>query len=329
MQENKEEKNYKLLSIQDLHVHYYTYAGVVHAVNSAYLELDRGEVVGVVGETGCGKSTMGLAVVGLIIHPGKIVKGKIYFDGEELTSKTPEEMKEIRRKKISYIFQDPTAALNPVIRVGFQIAEGIMATWGLNKDEAIDKAIELLKMTGIPEPEKVVEQYPHELSGGMRQRAVIAIALSKRPQLIIADEPTSNLDVTIQAQILDLMMDLKKKVRTAIMLVTHDMGVVAQTCEKIAVMYAGTVVEYTGVKEMFKNPLHPYTKGLLKVVNLVGWRTRLDSIPGTVPNLINPPKGCLFYPRCNSRMDICKEVRPKLIEVQPNHYIACHLYKGQ
>lgn len=315
-----------LLKIQDLHVHYYTYAGVVHALNGANLEVREGEVVGLVGETGCGKSTMGHAIVGLITHPGRIIRGHIFFDGVDLASLNSEELREVRRTKISYVFQDPTAALNPVVKIGDQIAEAVMANREVKRKEALSHAITLLGMTGIPNPERVVNQYPHELSGGMRQRVMIAIGLAKEPKLIIADEPTSNLDVTIQAQILDLMLDLRKRLQTSILLITHDMGIVAQLCEKVAVMYAGIVVEMGPVRKIFKEPLHPYTQGLLRVVRLEGWRTKLESIPGTVPNLLTPPAGCPFEPRCSERLEKCRDIRPEFLEVEPGHWVACHLY---
>lgn len=312
-----------MLSVQDVHVIFATYLGTVHAVNGAYLTVKTGEAVGLVGETGCGKSTLGFAIVRLLESTGRITQGKILFDGENLLEKSDSEMREIRRNKISLIFQDPTASLNPVYTAGDQIAEAIMLSKGLKGKEALKEAVEILSLLGIPDPTKVVKQYPHELSGGMRQRVMIAIALSKNPVLLIADEPTSNLDVTIQAQILDLMTDLKEKTGTGVLLITHDMGIVAQTCSKVAVMYAGQVVEFGGVKEVFKEPVHPYTRGLLKVANLVGEKTRLESIPGTIPSLISLPKGCLFSSRCQLAQSECFKVRPNLIEAGLGRLVAC------
>ena len=317
-----------ILDINDLHVNYYTYAGVVHALNGISLKISRGETIGLVGETGCGKSTLGHAVAGLLPNNAKIIKGSIVLDGEELVGKTPEEMRLIRRDKLAYIFQNPAAALNPVMKVGDQIAEAIIVREGTSKDEAKTRAIELLTKLGIPEAEKFYNNYPHELSGGMRQRVMIAIALAKNPVLVIADEPTSNLDVTIQAQILELMQHLKQQFNQTTILITHDLGVVAQTCDRVAIMYAGTIVEVGDVHEIFKNPLHPYTRGLLRVVRFNETRSKLPTIPGSVPNLINPPSGCIFNPRCQEAKPICKEVRPEMIEVRKNHFVACHLYSS-
>lgn len=316
-----------LLSVQDLHVAFTTYRGMVHAVNGVYLHIHPEEIVGLVGETGCGKSTVGLSIVQLLGGNGKITKGKIIFEGEDLLGKTESQMRDIRRKKISLIFQDPTAALNPVFTIGDQITEAIIASEGLRKKEAYKEAIELLSLLGIPDSASVVKQYPHELSGGMKQRVMIAIALSKNPTLLIADEPTSNLDVTIQAQILDLMMSIKEKTRMAILFITHDMGVVAQTCNKVAVMYAGQVIEFGNVRQIFKEPQHPYTQGLLRVANLTGEKARLKPIPGTVPTLIRLPKGCLFSSRCPNVSAKCTEFSPKLIEINHEHYVACHNIK--
>jgi len=316
-----------LLSVRDLHVNFYSYRGVVHALNGVYLDVYEGETIGLVGETGCGKSTMALAILRLVPAPGRIVKGEIIFEGEDLLKKSDREMIAIRRKKLSYIFQDPTAALNPVFRVGDQIAEAIMFSHeGIKEKEAQEKAVEMLSLVNIPDPAKVARQFPHELSGGMKQRVMIAIALSKNPKLLIADEPTSNLDVTIQAQILDLMMDLKEKTGMSVILITHDMGVVAQTCDKVAIMYAGNIIEFGPIIDVFGNPLHPYTRGLLKTVNLGQEKTsRLSTIPGTVPDLVILPSGCNFHPRCDLKQEICMKNSPEMIEAFPNHFVACHL----
>jgi oligopeptide/dipeptide ABC transporter ATP-binding protein len=280
-------------------------------------------MVGVVGETGCGKSTVGFATVGLLESTGKVVQGKILLEGENLLDKTRDELREIRRKKVSLVFQDPTASLNPVHTIGNQLTEAVMLARNATKKEALEASAKLLSMLGIPDPTKFVRQYPHELSGGMRQRVMIAIALSKNPVLLIADEPTSNLDVTIQAQILDLIKELKEETGMTVLLITHDMGVVAQTCDKVAVMYAGEVVEFGDVGKIFRNPMHPYTRGLLKVANLVGEKTRLQSIFGTVPSLINLPKGCLFSSRCPLARDVCSKARPDLVRLDVEHFVAC------
>ena len=317
-----------ILAVKDLYVNYYTYAGVVHALNGVSLEIYKGETMGLVGETGCGKSTLGHAIAGLLPNNARITGGSIVLDGEELVGRSPEEMRIIRRDKLAYIFQNPAAALNPVMKVGDQIIEAIMVKENLSKKEAEERALELLKKLGIPEPEKFYKSYPHELSGGMRQRVMIAIALAKNPLLVIADEPTSNLDVTIQAQILELIKSLKKQFRQTTILITHDLGVVAQTCDRVTIMYAGTIVEVGSIYDVFKNPSHPYTQGLLRVVKFSETRSKLPTIPGTVPNLINPPSGCIFHPRCKYAKAICKKMKPELREIENGHFIACHLYNN-
>ncbi|MEM3385763.1 MAG: ABC transporter ATP-binding protein [Nitrososphaeria archaeon] len=314
-----------ILSVEDLHIIFRTYLGTVHALNGVYLEVGQGESVGLVGETGCGKSTLGLSIVRLLDESAKITKGRIIFNNESILDKSQEEMREIRRKYISLIFQDPTAALNPVYKIGDQIVEALQMSRSLKKGEAIEEGSKLLSMLGIPESKKVMEQYPHELSGGMRQRVMIAIALSKSPLLLIADEPTSNLDVTIQAQILELISELRKNTKMSLLLITHDMGIVAQVCEKVAVMYAGQVIEFGNVRDVFKSPLHPYTKGLLKVANLIGEKSRLESIPGTIPDLRNLPPGCLFSPRCPYKFSKCMQNRPSNIFVDKGRSVACWL----
>ena len=300
----------------------------MYALNGVYLEVGRGESVGLVGETGCGKSTLGLSIVRLLDESAEIIKGKIIFNNESILDKSSDEMREIRRRYISLIFQDPTAALNPVYKIGDQIVEALQMSRDLKKGEAIEEGVRILSMLGIPDSRKVIEQYPHELSGGMRQRAMIAIALSKNPLLLIADEPTSNLDVTIQAQILELISELRKNTKMSLLLITHDMGIVAQVCEKVAVMYAGQVVEFGNVRDVFKNPLHPYTQGLLKVANLVGEKSRLESIPGTIPDLRRPPQGCLFSSRCPHSFSKCLQTRPYNIIVDNTRSVACWLVEG-
>ena len=314
-----------LVSVRDLDVSFLSYRGIVHALQGINVDINYGETVGLVGETGCGKSTLGLAIVRLVPHPGIIERGEIYFEGEDILKKSEDEMRAIRREKMSMIFQDPTTSLNPVFRIGDQIAESVMLTHDVKKDEAMARAVELLTMVGIPDPEKVVKQYPHELSGGMKQRAMIAMALSHNAKLLIADEPTSSLDVTIQAQILELMRDMQKKTGMTVLLITHDMGVVAQTCDRVVVMYAGNVVEAGTVHDIFKKTRHPYSKGLLAAVTLHEEEKRLRTIPGSVPDLIEIPPGCPFSPRCEYVMDKCKKEKPKLYEVEPGHLVACYL----
>jgi len=315
--------NSTLLSVEDLHVEFRTYLGTVHAVNGAYLTVNAGECVGLVGETGCGKSTLGFSIVRLLDEAARIVEGKIIFKGEPILEKKEEELREIRRKDISLIFQDPTAALNPVYTIGDQIVEALILSREMTKSDAVEEAAGILASLGIPDPRKVMLQYPHELSGGMRQRVMIAVALSKKPSLLIADEPTSNLDVTVQAQILELLSDLRKNTNMSVLLITHDMGVVAQVCDKVGVMYAGQVIEFGTVREIFKNPLHPYTRGLLKVANLVGEKSRLEPISGAIPDLKDLPEGCLFYSRCPKPTPLCQEKRPTMLEARQDHYVAC------
>ncbi|MGQ9780803.1 MAG: ABC transporter ATP-binding protein [Nitrososphaeria archaeon] len=315
--------NNTLLSVEDLHIEFKTYLGKVHAVNGAYLTVNKGECVGLVGETGCGKSTLGFSIVKLLDEAARIVKGKIIFKGEPILEKKEDELREIRRKEISLIFQDPTAALNPVYTIGDQIVEALILSREMTKKNAVEESVNILASLGIPDPKKVMLQYPHELSGGMRQRVMIAVALSKKPSLLIADEPTSNLDVTVQAQILELLDDLRKNTDMSVLLITHDMGVVAQVCDKVAVMYGGQVIEFGDVREIFKNSLHPYTRGLLKVANLVGEKTRLESISGAIPDLRSLPEGCLFYSRCPKPNPICFKKRPRMVEAGTDHFVAC------
>jgi oligopeptide/dipeptide ABC transporter ATP-binding protein len=314
-----------LLSVRDLDVSFLSYRGIVHALQGVNVDLNYGETVGLVGETGCGKSTLGLSIVGLIPHPGIIERGEIYFKGEDLLKKSEEEMRIVRREDMSMIFQDPTTSLNPVFRVGDQIAEGVMLTNDINKKEAMARTIELLSMVRIPSPNKVARQYPHEFSGGMKQRAMIAMALSHNPKLLIADEPTSSLDVTIQAQILELMKKVQKNMGMTVLLITHDMGVIAQTCDRVVVMYAGNIVEIGTTNYIFKKTCHPYSQGLIASVALHEKEGILSTIPGSVPDLIEIPPGCPFNPRCKYVKDKCKKIKPKLYQIDPSHLVACHL----
>lgn len=317
----------KLLVVKDLKVHFYTARGIVKALDGVNLEIGRAETYGLVGETGCGKSVTALSIMRLIRPPGKIMEGKIWFEGKELLEKTEEEMRTIRGSKIAMIFQEPMTSLNPVYAVGGQIAEPLKIHKSLEKSEILSKAVDLLGLVRMPEPLRTMAQYPHELSGGMRQRAMIAMMLSCDPSLLIADEPTTALDVTIQAQILQLMRELQEKMNSSILLITHDLGIVAEMCHRLAIMYAGQVVESATVSELFEEPKHPYTVGLLHAIPKLHERvSRLEVIPGSVPDLIHIPQGCKFHPRCPHVMDVCRSKAPPYIKVSEEHYVACHLY---
>ena len=321
-----------LVEFKNLKTYFYTEEGVVKAVDDVSFKINQGETIGIVGESGCGKSVTSMSLMRLIPNPpGKIVGGDIIFENESLISLSEEKMREIRGNKISVIFQEPMTSLNPVYTVGYQISEAIILHQKLSKAEARNKAIEMIKLVGIPRSEEIVDAYPHELSGGMRQRIMIAMALSCNPKLLVADEPTTALDVTIQAQILDLMRSLKEEFNTSIMLITHDLGVVAEMCDHVVVMYAGKIVEEGEVKELFKNPLHPYTKGLLNSKpSLTGENNnKLYSIPGQVPNPVNMPKHCYFYDRCEYASEECKKGIPNLKNIKEDHRVACILYKEE
>jgi oligopeptide/dipeptide ABC transporter ATP-binding protein len=321
-----------LLDIRDLRTYFYTQDGVVKAVDGVDFHIHRGEVVGLVGESGCGKSVTTLSVMRLIGHPGKVVSGQIWFDGVDLLRLPPAEMTRIRGSRISMIFQQPTSCLNPVFNVGYQLAEVLAIHQALGSRTGRARAVELLRLVGIPDPERRIKSYPHELSGGMAQRVMIAMALACSPELLIADEPTTALDVTIQAQILELMRNIQIQMNTAIILITHDLGVVAEMCSRVAVMYAGQIVEETDVRSLFRNPMHPYTQGLIGSVPVLGQvKGELDVIPGNVPNLINLPPGCRFTPRCRARvehrLEICPHQVPELKEASPGHQVRCWLYE--
>jgi peptide/nickel transport system ATP-binding protein len=321
-----------LLQVKNLKTYFDTEDGTVKAVDGVDFVVYPGEVVGLVGESGCGKSVTSLSIMRLIGVPGKIVAGEILFDGKDLTKLSESEMGQVRGNRISMIFQQPQSALNPVFRVGDQIAEVLTIHKSISREEGIKQAIELLKMVGIPDPERRAQAYPHELSGGMAQRVMIAMALACAPELLIADEPTTALDVTIQAQILDLMRDLREKTNTSIILITHDLGVVAEMAERVAVMYAGQIVEQTAVIALFDKPLHPYTQGLIGSIPILGkLKDRLEVIPGSVPNLVNMPPGCRFASRCKARVEhqlaICTDKEPDLVEVLPEHIVRCWLYQ--
>ena len=321
----------RLLDIQGLKTHFKTDDGMVRAVDGVDLAIDRGETLGVVGESGCGKTVTAMTVLKLIqMPPGQIVAGRILWQGRDLVPLSAEAMRHVRAKEIAIIFQEPMTSLNPVYSVGEQIAETIRLHEGLSRRAAMDRAVEMLRLVHIPTPERRVRDYPHQFSGGMRQRVMIAMALSCNPKLLIADEPTTALDVTIQAQILDLLTEMKSRLGMAIMLITHAMGVVAETTQRVVVMYAGRVVEEATVERLFANPLHPYTQGLIRSIPRIdkdaGKRARLEAISGVVPGLINPPPGCRFAPRCKFATPGCTAAVPELRTVETGHNVACVLY---
>jgi oligopeptide/dipeptide ABC transporter ATP-binding protein len=321
-----------LLEVRNLKTYFYTEDGVVKAVDGVDFYVNPGEVLGIVGESGCGKSVTSLSIMRLISVPGKIVDGEVLFEGKDLVKASEDEMMKVRGNRISMIFQQPQSALNPVFRSGDQISEVLNIHQDFGKEAGRKRAVELLKMVGIPEPQQRAESFPHELSGGMAQRVMIAMALACVPDLLIADEPTTALDVTIQAQILDLMRDLRTQMGSAVILITHDLGVIAEMADRVDVMYAGEIVEESPVAALFDEHLHPYTKGLIGSIPVLGEvREKLDVIPGSVPNLVNLPPGCRFAPRCQARVEynltVCPEKRPSLIPVSPDHKVRCFLYE--
>ncbi|MCC6716296.1 MAG: ABC transporter ATP-binding protein [Acetobacteraceae bacterium] len=319
-----------LLEVQNLQTHFGTLDGVVRAVEGVSFHIDAGETVAVVGESGCGKSVTAMSIMRLIQTPPGKIAGKILFQGRDLLELTEPEMQAIRGKDISMVFQEPMTSLNPVLTVGRQIGETVMLHEGLSAKDAEQRAIEMLTLVGIPAPARRVREYPHQLSGGMRQRVMIAMALACSPQLLVADEPTTALDVTIQAQILELMRDLKTRVGAAIMLITHDLGVVAEMAQRVVVMYAGRKVEEGSVEDIFLHPLHPYTRGLMGAMPKLGssltttGRTKLTEIEGQVPSLRKPIIGCAFAGRCPEVTDVCRRMAPAIEEKAPAHWVACH-----
>jgi len=320
----------RLLDIRGLKTHFHTDDGWLHAVDGVDLTVDSGETLGVVGESGCGKSVTAMTVLKLVpMPPGRIVAGQILWQGRDLVPLDADSMRSIRAKEIAIVFQEPMTSLNPVYSIGEQIAEAIRLHEKLPRRAALERAIEMLKLVHIPTPERRVHDYPHQFSGGMRQRVMIAMALSCNPRLLIADEPTTALDVTIQAQILDLLGELKSKFGMAIMLITHAMGVVAETAQRVVVMYAGKVVEEAPVAELFAHPRHPYTQGLIRSIPRIDTaaihKVRLEAIRGVVPKLIDPPEGCRFAPRCRHARDACTAATPPLRTVAPGHKVACIL----
>ncbi|WP_416340923.1 ABC transporter ATP-binding protein [Tissierella praeacuta] len=322
----------QILDIRNLKTYFYTDKGVVPAVDDVSIQVNKGQIVGIVGESGCGKSVPSLSVLQLVDLPGKIVDGEIIFNGENLLNYSKAKMRSIRGNKISMIFQEPMTSLNPAYTVGKQVAEVMLIhNKKITKNEAKKVVINMFEHVGIPEPEKRYNAYPHQLSGGLRQRVMIAMALVCRSRLLIADEPTTALDVTIQAQILNLMKNLQKQIDTSIILITHNLGIVADMCDYVYVMYAGKVMEQGDVFELFDNPLHPYTEGLLKSIPRANNNDvkleRLYSIKGIVPNLLYLPKGCRFSPRCDYAMDICREKEPELVDSGNGHLVRCFKYK--
>jgi oligopeptide/dipeptide ABC transporter ATP-binding protein len=314
----------EILKIENLKTYFDTWAGIVKAVDGVSLEVREGETLGLVGESGSGKSVTALSILGIVPRPGKIIDGRIKYKGENLLEKTESDLQKIRGKEIGYIFQDPATSLNPVFSIADQLTEVIRCHQDVTKKEALEKAIELLRLVEIPDPEIKIWNLPHQLSGGMKQRIAVARALSCQPSLLLADEPTTNLDVTIQAQILQLMKSLKEKLRMSMILITHDMGVVAGVADRITVLYAGRVCETADTKTIFYKPRHPYTIALLTAVPSLALRKeKLAVIPGTIPNLIEPPTGCRFHPRCKHAAAVCAKEIPPLEEIEPGHYVAC------
>ena len=314
-----------LVSIRNLDVHYYTRMGVVKALDKVSLDIERGQLIGLVGESGCGKSTLGFGILRLIPPPGRIVSGSIVFDGEELLDKDEEYMRHIRGKRISMIFQDPMTSLNPLQKIGDHLVETITTHESVSKEEAWKQAEELVDRLGIS-PSRLSD-YPHQFSGGMRQRIMISLALALDSDLIIADEPTTSLDVIVEAQILDLLKELKAAYDMTLVLITHNMGIVAELVDRVAVMYAAKLVEIASVNDLFANPLHPYTQGLLKSIpNIKLLDQEFETMKGVPPDLIDPPTGCRFHPRCLHAMDICSEVDPPMKYVRNDTMVACHLY---
>lgn len=318
----------EILRVEDLATYFFTDKGTVKAVDGVSYTLNEGEILGIVGESGCGKSINAMSILNLIEKPGKIVRGSIKYNGEEMVGIPLSKMRKFRGNEISMIFQEPMTSLNPVFKIGDQIIESLLLHKKMKKEEAMRRAVELLELVGIPRADKVAKDYPHQLSGGMRQRVMIAMALACDPKILIADEPTTALDVTIQAQILKLMKDLQDKTNTAIMLITHDLGVVAQMAHKIIVMYSGKIVEAAPAMELFQNPKHPYTQGLLESIpSLDQEKERLNSIEGVVPNPFELPQGCYFAPRCKYAMDICRTEHPGTYKINETHTASCYLYK--
>jgi peptide/nickel transport system ATP-binding protein len=316
-----------LLDISDLRTYFFTEAGVVKALDGISVNVHESETIGLVGESGSGKSVTAQCALRIVPRPGRIVSGSIRFDGDDLLAKSENEMRKLRGSKMAIVFQDPTTSLNPVYTVEKQLTDILLLHKGLTKDLAQKSALSLLERVGISEPEKRLKAYPHELSGGMKQRIAIARALSCEPRLLFADEPTTNLDVTVQAQVLELLKQLQKELGMAMVMITHDMGIIADITERVTVLYAGKVMEASDTKTLFNSPRHPYTEALLKAVPSVAQTRTLEVIPGNIPNLIEPPTGCVFHPRCKYAKDICMKEAPQLEKVAEGHFVACHLWR--
>lgn len=326
-----ESTDQKILAVEGLKTHFFTESGVVKAVDGVDFSVGKGEILGLVGESGCGKSVTSLSIMRLISPPGKIIAGSIRFQGEDLMGLSEAQMTGIRGNRISMIFQQPQSSLNPVFKIGDQIEEVLKIHRKRRNGSSWERTIELLELVGIPDADQKAHAYPHQLSGGQSQRVMIAMALALNPEVLIADEPTTALDVTIQAQILDLIQSMRKELNTAVILITHDLGVIAETADSVAVMYAGRIVEQTSVKNLFDKPLHPYTLGLISSIPILGKvKDRLEVIPGSVPNLIDLPAGCKFAPRCKLRetynLHICQNSEPQLAETRAGHAVRCWLY---
>jgi len=321
----------KPLVVENLTIHYYTLEGIVKAVRNVSFSVERGESVCLVGESGSGKSTIGLAIVGALPANARIISGKILVSGVNVLELDQKELEKIRGKEVSIIFQDPAASFNPLFTIGQILSDVIKHKLGIDDKEKLKKkALEALRIVGLPDPERVYNSYPHELSGGMLQRAAIAVAVSTNPKILVADEPTTMLDVTLQAQILDLLQDLRKKLGLALVFITHNLGVAATICDRILVIYAGSTVEFGPVDEVLLNPLHPYTRKLIECVPRSSVRVgRLKYIPGSLPDLRKLPPGCVFEPRCEEALEICKMKPPELVEVKPGHFVACHKYPNK
>ncbi len=318
-----------LLEVKNLKTYFYTEDGIARAVDGMDFIIRKGETLGMIGESGCGKSVSALSIMQLVASPpGKIIEGEIWFEGEDLLKKSPSEIKKIRGNDISMIFQEPMTSLNPVFTIGNQIMEPIILHQKLDKKKALKKAIEMLDLVGISSPEKQIDNYPHQLSGGMRQRAMIAMALSCEPKLLIADEPTTALDVTIQAQILELLKEIREEIGMAVMMITHDLAVIAEVSDDVLVAYAGKALEYADVKTIFKDPRHPYTQALYDSIPRLTdtKKRRLEVIPGMVPNPLEFPSGCRFHPRCKFAKSFCKKEEPQLKEVSNTHNVSCFIY---
>jgi oligopeptide/dipeptide ABC transporter ATP-binding protein len=327
---SKMDNNDTVLQVRNLRTRFYTYQGTLDAVNGIDLDVRKNESVGLVGETGCGKSVTVLSIMRLISSPGKILSGEVLLNGENLMEKSEKEMRKVRGGKISMIFQKPMSSLNPTFKIGQQMSDVIKLHQGADKEETLEKAIKFLAAVKIPDPEKKVDQYPYELSGGMQQRVMIAMALSCNPTLLIADEPTTALDVTIQKQILNLMRELRDKFKFSMLFISHDLRTIFNVCDRVYIMYAGNIVECGGIEEIFENPKHPYFEKLKNSIPRFDIKKEiLDTITGTVPSLLNPPSGCRFHPRCPYATQLCEKEIPEMYEIEKDHYVACFKAEGR